>query len=175
MSAAELAIVEISLRVNGTSIERAVAPRTLLVDFLREDLGLTGTKISCELQVCGVCTVLVNDRPVSSCTFLAVDADGAHVRTVEGLAENSEPNPLQEAFLSHHALQCGFCTPGFLMMATALIESGEAADRHAVIEHLEGNICRCTGYLPIIDAVCEVAATCTGRVAAPNGHGTSHP
>ena len=174
MSAAELAIVEISLYVNGTSIERAVAPRTLLVDFLREDLGLTGTKISCELQVCGVCTVLVNDRPVSSCTFLAVDADGAHVRTVEGLAENGEPNPLQEAFLNHHALQCGFCTPGFLMMSTALIESGEAVDRHAVIEHLEGNICRCTGYQPIIDAVCEVAATCTRRVAATNGHGTSH-
>jgi aerobic-type carbon monoxide dehydrogenase small subunit (CoxS/CutS family) len=174
MSAAELAIVEISLHVNGTSIERAVAPRTLLVDFLREDLGLTGTKISCELQVCGVCTVLVNDRPVSSCTFLAVDADGAHVRTVEGLAENGEPNPLQEAFLNHHALQCGFCTPGFLMMSTALIESGEAVDRHAVIEHLEGNICRCTGYQPIIDAVCEVAATCTRRLAATNGHGTSH-
>ncbi|MDT5193026.1 MAG: aerobic carbon-monoxide dehydrogenase small subunit [Mycobacterium sp.] len=174
MSAAELDIVEISLHVNGTPIERAVAPRALLVDFLREDLGLTGTKISCELQVCGVCTVLVDDRPVSSCTFLAVDADGAHVRTVEGLAEDGAPNRLQEAFLNHHALQCGFCTPGFLMMSTALIESGEAVDRHAVVEHLEGNICRCTGYLPIIDAVCEVAAMCPRRLSATNGHETSH-
>ena len=173
MSAPELAIVEISLYVNGTPIERPVTPRTLLVDFLREDLGLTGTKISCELQVCGVCTVLVNDRPVSSCTFLAVDADGAHVRTVEGLAEGGVPNRLQEAFIDHHALQCGFCTPGFLMMSTALIESGAATDRHAIVEHLEGNICRCTGYQPIVDAVAEIAG-CPRRLAASNGHGTSH-
>jgi aerobic-type carbon monoxide dehydrogenase small subunit (CoxS/CutS family) len=174
MSVPELAIVEISLHVNGTPTERAVAPRTLLVDFLREDLGLTGTKVSCELQVCGVCTVLVNDRPVSSCTFLAVDADGAHVRTVEGLAEGGAPNRLQEAFVDHHALQCGFCTPGFLMMSTALIESGLATDRHAIVEHLEGNICRCTGYQPIVDAVAEVAG-CPRRLAASNGHEASHP
>jgi aerobic-type carbon monoxide dehydrogenase small subunit (CoxS/CutS family) len=141
------------------------------VDFLRENLGLTGTKVSCELQVCGVCTVLVNDRPVSSCTFLAVDADGARVRTVEGLAEDGGPNRLQEAFIEHHALQCGFCTPGFLMMSTALLESGGAVDRHAVVEHLEGNICRCTGYQPIIDAVCEVAAVlCPRRSTVPDGH-----
>lgn len=173
MSAQEVSIVEISLDVNGTQVQRTVSPRTLLVDFLREDLGLTGTKVSCEMQVCGVCTVLVNDRPVSSCAFLAVDADGARVRTVEGLAENGGPNRLQEAFIEHHALQCGFCTPGFLMMSTALLESGEAVDRHAVVEHLEGNICRCTGYQPIVDAVCEVATvTCPRRSAAPNGHET---
>jgi aerobic-type carbon monoxide dehydrogenase small subunit (CoxS/CutS family) len=158
MTAPELAIVEISLEVNGTSVERAVAPRTLLVDFLREELGLTGTKVSCELQVCGVCTVLVNDRPVSACTFLAVDADGARVRTVEGLAEAGEPNPLQESFVAHHALQCGFCTPGFLMMSTALLESKDQVRREDIVEHLEGNICRCTGYAPIVDAVAEVAA-----------------
>jgi aerobic-type carbon monoxide dehydrogenase small subunit (CoxS/CutS family) len=158
MTAAELAIVEISLEVNGTSVERSVAPRTLLVDFLREELGLTGTKVSCELQVCGVCTVLVDDRPVSACTFLAVDADGARVRTVEGLADGGAPNRLQESFVAHHALQCGFCTPGFLMMSTALLESQRRVERDDIIEHLEGNICRCTGYAPIIDAVAEVAA-----------------
>ena len=127
MSVPELAIVEISLEVNGIPVERAVVPRTLLVDFLREDLGMTGTKVSCELQVCGVCTVLVDDRPVSACTFLAVDADGARVRTVEGLAEGGAPNRLQEAFITHHALQCGFCTPGFLMMSTALLESAHTS------------------------------------------------
>jgi aerobic-type carbon monoxide dehydrogenase small subunit (CoxS/CutS family) len=158
MTAAELAIVEISLEVNGTPVERAVSPRTLLVDFLREELGLIGTKVSCELQVCGVCTVLVDDRPVSACTFLAVDADGARVRTVEGLAEGGAPNPLQESFIAHHALQCGFCTPGFLMMSTALLESRDRVEREDIVEHLEGNICRCTGYAPIIDAVAEVAA-----------------
>ena len=171
MSAEELAIVEITVEINGTPVERAVSPRTILVDFLREDLGLTGTKVSCELQVCGVCTVLVNDRPVSACTFLAVDADGARVRTVEGLAEGGGPNRLQEAFVTHHALQCGFCTPGFLMMATALLESHEDVDREDVIEHLEGNICRCTGYQPIIDAVTEVAAERPPCLARPNGVG----
>ena len=153
MSVNEQSIVEISMQVNGITVERAVAPRTLLVDFLREDLGLSGTKVSCELQVCGVCTVLVNDRPVSSCTFLAVDADGARVRTVEGLAEGGAPNRLQEAFLDHHALQCGYCTPGFLMMSTALIESGENLDREEIVHYLEGNICRCTGYHNIVKAV----------------------
>jgi aerobic-type carbon monoxide dehydrogenase small subunit (CoxS/CutS family) len=170
MSITESTIVEISLTVNGIPVERTVTPRALLVDFLREDLGLTGTKVSCELQVCGVCTVLVNDRPVSACTFLAVDADGARVRTVESLAENGAPNKLQEAFISHHALQCGFCTPGFLMMSTALLESGEDLEREDIVEHLEGNICRCTGYQPIIDAVEEVAATRPPCMARRNGH-----
>ena len=171
MSATELAIVEICVEVNGTPVERAVAPRTLLADFLREDLGLTGTKVSCELQVCGVCTVLVNDRPVSACTFLAVDADGARIRTVEGLAEGGAPNRLQEAFICHHALQCGFCTPGFLMMSTALLESRDDIDREDIVDHLEGNICRCTGYQPIIDAVAEVAAERPPCRARTNGRG----
>lgn len=160
MSTEELGVVDITLVINGITVERSITPRTLLVDFLREDLGLTGTKVSCELQVCGVCTVLVDDRPVSACTYLAVDADGARVRTVEGLAEGGAPNQLQEAFIDHHALQCGFCTPGFLMMSTALLESADRPlERHDIVEHLEGNICRCTGYQPIIDAVAEVAAT----------------
>jgi aerobic-type carbon monoxide dehydrogenase small subunit (CoxS/CutS family) len=169
MSVPELAIVEISLQVNGIPVERAVVPRTLLVDFLREDLGMTGTKVSCELQVCGVCTVLVDDRPVSACTFLAVDADGARVRTVEGLAEGGAPNRLQEAFITHHALQCGFCTPGFLMMSTALLEQRAHVDREDIVEHLEGNICRCTGYQPIIDAVAEVAADRPPCLTRTNG------
>lgn len=158
MSSTEMAVVDISLVVNGIAVQRSVAPRTLLVDFLREDLGLTGTKVSCELQVCGVCTVLVDDRPVSACTFLAVDADGSRVRTVEGLAEGGTPNRLQESFITHHALQCGFCTPGFLMMSTALLESRRGVDRDEIVEYLEGNICRCTGYQPIVDAVAAVAA-----------------
>jgi aerobic-type carbon monoxide dehydrogenase small subunit (CoxS/CutS family) len=178
VSATESAIVEIGMVVNGIPVKRTVTPRTLLVDFLREDLGLTGTKVSCELQVCGVCTVLVNDRPVSSCTFLAVDADGTRVRTVEGLAENGAPNQLQEAFVSHHALQCGFCTPGFLMMSTALLESRGDLEREDIVEHLEGNICRCTGYQPIIDAVAEVAARRPPCLGSRNGAGakeSSHP
>jgi aerobic-type carbon monoxide dehydrogenase small subunit (CoxS/CutS family) len=178
MSVPELTIVEITLQVNGIPVERAVAPRTLLVDFLREDLGMTGTKVSCELQVCGVCTVLVDDRPVSACTFLAVDADGSSVRTVEGLAEGGAPNRLQEAFLTHHALQCGFCTPGFLMMSTALLESHGHVHREDIVEHLEGNICRCTGYQPIIDAVAEVAADRSPCLARTNGscrHEVSRP
>ncbi|GFG51507.1 hypothetical protein CQY20_08910 [Mycolicibacterium agri] len=170
MSATELGIVEISLTVNGIPVARAVEPRTLLVDFLREDLNLTGTKVSCELQVCGVCTVLVDDRPVSACTFLAVDADGSAVRTVEGLAEDGAPNPLQEAFITHHALQCGFCTPGFLMMSTALLESRDDIDRDDIVEHLDGNICRCTGYQPIVDAVAEVAAARPPCLARRNGN-----
>ncbi len=169
MSADELTIIEISLTVNGIAVQRTVAPRTLLVDFLREDLGLTGTKVSCELQVCGVCTVLVDDRPVSACTFLAVDADGCRVRTVEGLAEDGAPNRLQEAFIDYHALQCGFCTPGFLMMATALLESRDDVDRDDIVEHLDGNICRCTGYQPIIDAVAAVAAEQPPCLARKNG------
>ena len=173
MSTEELAVVDIAMFVNGVTVERSLSPRTLLVDFLREDLGLTGTKVSCELQVCGACTVLVDDRPVSACTFLAVDADGARVRTVEGLADGGAPNRLQEAFIDHHALQCGFCTPGFLMMSTALLESADhPLGRPEITEHLEGNICRCTGYQPIIDAVAEVAATlppCLARRGETNG------
>lgn len=152
--------VSVSIEVNGTVVERTIAPRTLLVDFLREDLGLTGTKVSCELQVCGVCTVLVDGRPVSSCTYLAVDADGRQVATVEGLSDGKTLHPLQEAFVSCHALQCGFCTPGFLMMSKALLDENPDVGREEIVEHLEGNICRCTGYQPIVEAVEQVAHQC---------------
>lgn len=157
MTAQMLSQVPVSIEVNGIVVERTISPRTLLVDFLREDLRLTGTKVSCELQVCGVCTVLVDGRPVSSCTYLAVDADGHKVDTVEGLADGQELHPLQEAFVSCHALQCGFCTPGFLMMSKALLDSEPDVEREGIVEHLEGNICRCTGYQPIVEAVEQVA------------------
>jgi aerobic-type carbon monoxide dehydrogenase small subunit (CoxS/CutS family) len=147
----------ISVEVNGTTVERTVEARSVLSDFLRSDLALTGTKVSCELQVCGVCTVLVDGRPVSSCTYLTVDADGRSVETVEGLSDGRTLHPLQEAFVGCHALQCGFCTPGFLMMSKALLDEHPGAERDEIVEHLEGNICRCTGYRPIVEAVESVA------------------
>jgi aerobic-type carbon monoxide dehydrogenase small subunit (CoxS/CutS family) len=149
--------VPITVEVNGTTVERTVEPRSVLVDFLREDLGLTGTKVSCALQVCGVCTVLVDGRPVSACTYLTVDADGRRVQTVEGLSDGRTLHPLQEAFVDCHALQCGFCTPGFLMMSKALLDAAPDAGHEEIVEHLEGNICRCTGYRPIVEAVERVA------------------
>lgn len=146
-------LFSITLEVNGVSVTKSVEPRSTLVDFLRNDLGLTGTKVSCQMQVCGVCTVLVDGRPVSACTYLAVDADGTQVLTVEGLAVRHQLHPLQEAFVDAFALQCGFCTPGFLMMAKALTDARPDANREEIVKHLEGNICRCTGYRPIVEAV----------------------
>lgn len=150
-------LVPVAIEVNGTTVERSVEPRSVLVDFLREDLGLTGTKVSCQLQVCGVCTVLVEGRPVSSCTYLTADADGLAVTTVEGLSDGQTLHPLQEAFVECQALQCGFCTPGFLMMSKALLDSQPDVEHEEIMEYLEGNICRCTGYRPIVEAVESVA------------------
>ena len=147
----------ISTVVNGHRVVRAVQPRRMLSDFLREDLGLTGTKVSCGLQVCGVCTVLVDGAPVSSCTYLAVDVDGREVLTVEGLGQDGRLHPLQQAFVDCFALQCGFCTPGFLMMAKALLDDNPDPTEDDVTEYLEGNICRCTGYRPIVEAVLVAA------------------
>jgi aerobic-type carbon monoxide dehydrogenase small subunit (CoxS/CutS family) len=147
----------VSVEVNGTTVQRTVEARSMLADFLRNDLGLTGTKVSCGLQVCGVCTVLVDGRPVSSCTYLTADADGRSVSTVEGLSDGGKLHPLQEAFVDCHALQCGFCTPGFLMMSKALLDAHPGVEREEIVEHLEGNICRCTGYRPIVEAVETVA------------------
>jgi aerobic-type carbon monoxide dehydrogenase small subunit (CoxS/CutS family) len=150
-------MIRVTVEVNGTTVERTVEARSLLSDFLREDLGLTGTKVSCELQVCGVCTVQVDGRPVSSCTYLTADADGRSVTTVEGLSDGRTLHPLQEAFVDCHALQCGFCTPGFLMMSKALLDEHPGAEHEEIVEYLEGNICRCTGYRPIVEAVETVA------------------
>lgn len=146
--------VQVKARVNRVPVARTVRARTTLAELLRDELGLTGTKLSCGMQVCGVCTVLVDGRPTSACTSLAADADGADVRTVEGLADDDGTlNVLQEAFAECFALQCGYCTPGFLMMATALLERLPDPSREDVVEHLDGNLCRCTGYEPIVVAV----------------------
>ena len=147
----------ITLSVNGRTYDGHVEPRKLLVDFLREDLGLTGTHVGCEHGVCGACTVLVNGAPARSCLMFAVQAQGVEVGTVEGLSEAGKLNPLQEAFREHFAVQCGFCTPGFLMTACDLIENGKADTEDAVREALSGHICRCTGYQGIVDAVCAAA------------------
>jgi aerobic-type carbon monoxide dehydrogenase small subunit (CoxS/CutS family) len=157
MSAAGTQRSPVRLVVNGATVEREVPNRQTLAEFLRDDLGLTGTKVSCGMQVCGVCTVLVDGKPVSACTYLATSAHEREVLTVEGLADGEQLHPIQEAFLDHFGLQCGFCTPGFVMMAKALLDENPAPDEHAVVEHLEGNICRCTGYRPIVNAVLAAA------------------
>lgn len=146
------------MTVNGRSCEGAAEPRKLLVDFLREDLGLTGTHVGCEHGVCGACTILVNGTPARSCLMFAVQAKGAEIRTVEGLSVGAKLHPLQESFREHFGVQCGFCTPGFLMTACDLIENGKTDTEQAVREGLSGHICRCTGYQGIIDAV-HAAAT----------------
>ena len=145
--------IEIRVMVNGVVREGVVAPRLTVAEYLRDDLGLTGTKTSCEMEVCGVCSVIVDGLPVSGCTALAADLDGCSVTTVEGLADGDELSHLQEAFVERFATQCGFCTPGFLIMATALLEANPDPSRHEIAEYLDGNICRCTGYRPIIEAV----------------------
>jgi aerobic-type carbon monoxide dehydrogenase small subunit (CoxS/CutS family) len=148
----------LSAVVNGRKIRHLVATRSTLAEFLRTDLGLTGTKVSCELQVCGVCTVLVDGVPVSSCTYLAVDIDGRDVLTIEGMANGEQLHEIQQAFIDHFALQCGFCTPGFVMMTKALLDQIANPSRGDVEKFLEGNICRCTGYAPIVDAILEIGS-----------------
>jgi carbon-monoxide dehydrogenase small subunit len=151
--------VELACSVNGRDVVRELAPEELLLDFLRDSLGLTGAKRSCDVQVCGACTVLVDGLPVSSCCYLAVDADGREVTTVEGLAERPEFERLEEAFTRHAALQCGFCTPGILVTVSSLLEHEElSTDEEEIKERLAGNLCRCTGYRGIVEAVAELAA-----------------
>jgi carbon-monoxide dehydrogenase small subunit len=135
-----------------------------LADFIRQELNLTGTHLGCEHGICGACTILVNGEAVRSCLMLAVQADGAVLSTVEGLAERSELHPLQLAFRDQHALQCGFCTPGFLMTALAILKENPTPTREQVREAISGNICRCTGYRPIIDAILLAAAKSTKTV-----------
>jgi len=149
----------ISLTINGDAVERTVETRVSLADFLREDLRLTGTHLGCEHGVCGACTVLVDGKSARACLMLAVQADGAAVRTVEGLGTPEKLNPLQRAMMEHHGLQCGFCTPGILMTLTEFLEqcSENTPPSEAEIrEILSGNICRCTGYQTIVDAVMAV-------------------
>jgi len=145
--------------VNGRAATISVEARRTLADALREDLGLTGTHLGCEHGICGACTVLMDGAPVRACLVLAVQAEGAAIRTVEGLAAPDGPlHPLQQAFADHHALQCGYCTPGFLMLAVAMLEENPAMEEAEMVERLSSNLCRCTGYAGILKAVRQVAA-----------------
>ena len=150
--------MRIAVEINGTRYEGDVEPRTLLSDFIRHGAGLTGTHVGCEHGVCGACTVQIDGETVRSCLMLAAQADGRSVLTVEGLAPGDEPlHPLQAAFREHHALQCGFCTPGFLLSAEALLRERPDPSEAEVREALAGNLCRCTGYEGIVEAVLDVA------------------
>jgi carbon-monoxide dehydrogenase small subunit len=149
--------ISVKIRVNGVLHEAEVEPRLLLTHFLREACGLTGTHVGCETSVCGACTVLVDGQAVKSCTMFAVQADGAEVTTVEGLTSNGEMHPVQEGFWECHGLQCGYCTPGVMMTAVQLLERNGSPSRDEIRHALDGNLCRCTGYTHIIDAV-EYAA-----------------
>jgi carbon-monoxide dehydrogenase small subunit len=143
----------ISISVNGVGYQHEVEPRLLLVHYLRDLLGLTGTHIGCETSLCGACTILVDGQAVKSCTLLAVQADGAEITTIEGLAKDGELHPMQEGFWERHGLQCGYCTPGMIMAATQIIERNANPSRAEIRHGLEGNLCRCTGYQHIVEAV----------------------
>ena len=161
--------VPVSVTVNGSTYARSVEPRDLLVYFLREELGLTGTHVGCDTSQCGACTVLIDGRPVKSCTMFAVQADGRGITTVEGLATDGVLTPLQEAFWNEHGLQCGFCTPGFLMTATALLNSNPNPTEAEIRKGLEGNLCRCTGYANIVRSVQVASQNAAARTAVPAG------
>jgi carbon-monoxide dehydrogenase small subunit len=153
----------IATTVNGRPVTLRVPPETLLLDVLREDLGLTGSKRSCDVQVCGACTVLLDGLPVSACSVLAYEARGRSVVTIEGLADGDRLHPVQEAFLAERAFQCGYCTPGMIMAVVALLADAPAAGPEEVRDYLRGNICRCTGYVSILDAVAAAQRTGGGR------------
>ena len=147
----------IAVTVNGTRREAEVEPRQLLVYFLREQLGLTGTNVGCDTTTCGACTVLLDGKSVKSCTVLAVQADGREVTTIEGIASNGDLHPLQRAFHEEHALQCGYCTPGIIMAAVSLLDEHGTLGEEEIRKGLEGNLCRCTGYQNIVKAIERVA------------------
>jgi aerobic carbon-monoxide dehydrogenase small subunit len=152
----------ITVTVNGTERTGDVAARQLLVYYLREELGLTGTKVGCDTSSCGACTVLLNGESVKSCTILAVQADAEEITTVEGLAPDGELHPVQAAFREHHALQCGYCTPGMVMALVSLLRQEPGAGQDVIRRGLEGNLCRCTGYTPIVAAARSAAAGAGG-------------
>lgn len=148
--------INISLRVNGEDVRATVPSRLNLVDFLREELALTGSHVGCEHGVCGACTITVDGETVRGCLMLAAQADGKEITTIEGLAENGQSAKLQAAFTKHNALQCGFCTPGMLASALGYVNAGGSADRNTIRQHISGNYCRCTGYQSIVNAICDV-------------------
>ena len=159
--------VQVSLTVNGKPYSREIEPRTLLVQFLREELSLTGTHIGCDTSYCGACTVLLNGKSVKSCTVFAFQADGGEVRTVEGLAKDGQLDPLQQAFSDCHGFQCGYCTPGFLMSAIQLLEEHPHPTESEIRKGIAGNTCRCTGYQNIFKAI-ETAAGTANAAASSN-------
>ena len=152
----------VSMTVNGQAVSGEVEDRTLLVQFIRENLGLTGTHVGCDTSQCGACVVHVNGDSMKSCTMLALEAEGAEVTTIEGLAQDGEWHPMQQAFQDNHGLQCGFCTPGMVMSAIDLVIKNPNPDETTIREQLEGNICRCTGYHNIVKAVQQAAKTMGG-------------
>lgn len=152
-------MIDVTLTVNGLRETHRVDDRTLLVDFIRDHCRLTGTNIGCDTTQCGCCTVHVNGRAVKSCTMLAAQAEGAEVTTIEGLGQPGRLHPMQEAFRRHHALQCGYCTSGMIMQGVDIVRRARAGDEQTIREELEGNLCRCTGYQAIVEAIAEVAAT----------------
>jgi carbon-monoxide dehydrogenase small subunit len=158
--------MNISVTVNGTMHQHDVEPRLLLVYYLREVLGLTGTNVGCDTTSCGACTILLNGESVKSCTVLAVQADGADITTIEGLATDGELHPMQQAFREHHGLQCGFCTPGMVMAAISLLDEHPDPTEAEVREGLEGNLCRCTGYHNIVKAILAAAKSPAGAGTA---------
>jgi carbon-monoxide dehydrogenase small subunit len=162
-----LAPRQISLTVNGKPYAAQAEPRKLLSDFIREDLGLTGTHVGCEHGVCGACTILLDGQPIRSCLLFAVQADGADLLTVEGLADGDELHPIQDAFWEAHGLQCGFCTPGFLITTLSFLEENPAPSEREIREALAGNLCRCTGYQNIVKAVQIAAERMQGQIPPP--------
>lgn len=154
----------IVVTVNGTRYERKVEPRVLLVDFLRDDLRLTGAHVGCDTSQCGACTILVEGRPVKSCSMLAVQADGSQLTTIEGLAQDGKMHPLQEAFRDHLGLQCGYCTPGVVLAAYAFLQTHPDPTEEQIRIAISGNLCRCTGYQDIVKSIAAAASRGAGRV-----------
>ena len=150
--------MEVSMTVNGTSYTNDVEPRTLLVHYLRENLRLTGTHVGCDTSSCGACTIIVNGEAVKSCTLLAVQCEGAEIKTIEGMATSGQLHPIQESFREKHGLQCGFCTPGMIMSSWQLLERNPNPSEDEIRHALEGNFCRCTGYHNIVNAVQDAAS-----------------
>jgi carbon-monoxide dehydrogenase small subunit len=159
--------MQVAMTVNGQAVSGDVAPRTLLVHFLREDQLLTGTHVGCETSYCGACTVIVDGKAVKSCTMLAVQAEGADITTIEGLAIDGELHAVQEGFWERHGLQCGFCTPGMIMSAVSLLDENASPTEDEIRHGIEGNLCRCTGYHNIVKAIEYAAAKLRGEEPAP--------
>ena len=156
---------QISMTVNGATVDALVEPRTLLVHFLREQLSLTGAHIGCDTSQCGACTVILNGDAVKSCTFLAVQADGAEIQTIEGLAKDGELHPIQRGFWEEHGLQCGFCTPGMIMTSVDLLKNNPSPSEEEIRRGIEGNLCRCTGYQNIVKAIQYAAKEMAGSAS----------